>query len=257
MTVERAGEKARRTLGLAVEGPVPDLLRQVEDEAGLRVFIASLGEGGIEGAYQQLEDEHFVLVNQDRQPVRKRFTLAHEFGHHYLEHGSRFDRRFSFSDEDRLEREANRFAAELLAPRPAIDSWLSRRDDPKIDLEVLVRIANYFDVSAAVIRFRLDNENRIPASAGRQFDDDIKAGRHRDLARELGLTPSGDSITANHARGGYVPAPMQATIGDLLRRELLSREAAAALLRVSETAAAEQIGEMLGGEESSDDKSSG
>jgi Zn-dependent peptidase ImmA (M78 family) len=257
MSIGRAGEEARRTLGLALEGPVPDLLRQVEDEVGLQVFIVSLGEGGIEGAYQQLEDERFVLVNHDRQPVRKRFTLAHEFGHHFLDHGSRFDYRFSFRDDDRFEREANSFAAELLAPRPAIDHWLSRRGDPKIDLGVLVRIASYFEVSAAVIRFRLENENRITSSAGGQFDADIRAGRHSRLARELGLTPSRDSITAHHVRGGYVPAAMQATIADLLQRELLSREAAASLLRISEKDAAEQIDEMLEDVDPTGDESSG
>ncbi len=257
MSGERAGEEARRTLGLALEGPVPDLLRQVEDEAGLRVFIVSLGKEGIEGAYQQLEDENFVLVNHDRQPVRKRFTLAHEFGHHYLNHGSGYDYRFDFRDDNRREREANSFAAELLAPRPAIDHWLSRRGDPKIDLEVLVRIANYFAVSAAVIRFRLENENRITSGAGRTFDADIGAGRHRALARELGLTPSRDSIAAHHIRGGYVPAAMQATIADLLRRELLSREAATRLLRLSEKDAAKQVDEMLDQVDPTGDESSG
>lgn len=257
MSATRAGEEARRALGLALEGPIPDLLRQVEDEADLRVFIVSLGDGGIEGAYQQLEDERFILVNHDRQPVRKRFTLAHELAHHLLHHGSRFDYRFSFRDEDRLEREANSLAAELLAPRPAIDHWLSRRGDPKIDLEVLVRVANYFDVSAAVIRFRLTNENRITSSAGRQFDADIKAGRHRHLARELGLVPPRDSIAVHHVRGGYVPADMQATIADLLRRELLAPKAAAGLLRVSEEEAAEQIDEMLKSADPTGDEASG
>jgi Zn-dependent peptidase ImmA (M78 family) len=257
MSVGRPGEDARRALGLALEGPVPDLLRQLEDEEGLRVFIVGLGEGGIEGAYQQLQDDRFVLVNHDRQPVRKRFTLAHEFGHHFLNHGSRFDYRFSFHDENRLEREANRFAAELLVPRPAIDHWLSRRGDPKIDLEVLVRIANYFNVSATMIRFRLANEHRITSHAGELFDADIKAARHRHLARELGLIPPRDSIAAHHGRGAYIPAPMQATIGDLLRRELLSREAALSLLRVSEKDAAEQIDEMLGQVVPPGDESSG
>jgi negative regulator of sigma E activity len=37
---------------------------------------------------------------------------------------------------------------------------------------------------------------------------------------------------------------MQATIGDLLRRKLITTEAAASLLRVSEGVAAEQIREM-------------
>lgn len=245
MRVERPGEAARRRLGLGVDGPVPDLLRQLEDEAGLSIFIVPLGENGIDGAYQQMKEERFVLVNQDRHPVRKRFSLAHEFGHDYLGHGSRFDRTISFGDDDRVEREANRFAAELLAPRPAIDHWFSRYGDPEADLEAVVRLANFFNVSAFVIRYRLESEGRLTRRRGGELDAAIREGAHRDLARRLGLSPPQDSISVQDARGGYVPATMQATIADLLRRELLSEEAATRLLHISEDAAAEQVRRMV------------
>jgi Zn-dependent peptidase ImmA (M78 family) len=257
MNAERAGEAARRMLGIGADGPVPDLLRQIEDEAGLLVFIVPLGEGGIEGAYQKLEQERFILINQDRPTVRKRFSLAHEFGHDYLDHGSRFDRKISFSANDRFEREANKFAAELLVPRPALDHWLARHDDPDVDLEVVVRLAYFFNVSAFVVRYRLENERRLGPTRGRQLDADILAGNHFALARRLGLSAPQDSISVQHARGGYVPAEMQATIGDLLRRELLTAEAATSLLRVSERAAAEQIQNMVEPEAKTDETPGG
>jgi Zn-dependent peptidase ImmA (M78 family) len=257
MSPARAGEAARRELGLSAEGPIPDLVRLVEDEAGLHVFVISLGEEGIDGAFQQIEGERFALVNQDRAAVRKRFSLAHEFGHDFLGHGSRFDQKISFQDEDRLERAANRFAAELLAPRPAIDRWLARNDDPEIDLEVIVRIACYFNVSAFVVRYRLEDEGRLSPRLGGQIDADIFANEHLALERRLGLGRPQDTITAHHSRGGYVPATMQAKIGDLLRRELLSREAATSLLRVSKEEAARQIEGMLEVGEAAEEKPSG
>lgn len=257
MKSERAGEAARRALGLGVEGPVPDLLRQLEDEGGLSIFIVPLGEDGIDGAYQQLEHERFVLVNHDKAPVRKRFTLAHEFGHDYLGHGSRFDRKISFGDQDRLEREANRFAAEFLAPRPAIDHWFSRNDDPKVDLAVVVRLANFFNVSAFVIRYRLEGEGRLTANRGRELDAEIRDGNHLALRRALRLTDPQDSISVQHRRGGYVPAEMQAMIGDLLRRGLLTEESAAPLLRVSEGVATEQIRQMVDPQPETDEASGG
>ena len=216
MNVERPGEAARRTLGLGVDGPVPDLLRQLEDEAGLSIFIVPLGDDGIEGAYQELNEERFVLLNQDRHPVRKRFTLAHEFGHSYLGHGSRFDRRINWSDEDRFEREANALAAELLAPRPAIDHWFSRHGDPEVDIDVVVRLANFFNVSAMFVRYRLANEGRLPPRLGAELDAALHAGKHLDRHRQLGLSRPQDSISVQDAEGAYVPATMQATIGDLL-----------------------------------------
>lgn len=257
MNVERPGEEARRRLGIGVDGPVPDLLRQLEDEAGLAVFIVPLGNDGIDGAYQQLEQERFVLLNHDRHPVRKRFTLAHEFGHDFLAHGSRFDQRIAFGEGGRLEHEANGFAAELLVPRPAIDLWFSRHGDPEVDLEVVVRMANYFNVSAYVVRYRLANEGRLPSTRSRSLDASLSTGTHNELARQLGLIRPQDSISLNHDRGAYVPAAMQATIGDLLRRDLLTEEAAAALLRVSDDAAAELIRDMVEPQATADDTTQG
>jgi Zn-dependent peptidase ImmA (M78 family) len=257
MTAERPGEEARRRLGIGVDGPVPDLLRLLEDEAGLSVFVVPLGDDGIDGAYQQLEQERFVLLNHDRHPVRKRFTLAHEFGHDFLGHGSRFDQRIDFGTGDHFEHEANGFAAEILVPRPAIDLWLSRHDDPEVDLEVVVRMANYFNVSAFVIRYRLANERRLPPALARSLDADLSAGKHNELARQLGLIRPQDSISVNHRRGAYVPASMQATIGDLLRRDLLTEEAAAALLRVSDDVAGEMIRDMVEPQATADDTEGG
>lgn len=245
MSAERAADAARKTLGLGPDGPVPDLLRLLEDEVGLFVFIVPLGSDAIEGAFQRVENDPFILINQDRGPVRKRFTLAHEFGHCYLDHGPQLDQRISFKDKNEAEREANSFAAALLAPRQAIDQWLGRHGDPKLDLEVLVRIAFFFNVSAFVIRYRLENENRLTPTLGRRFDEAIAAKQHLDMASALGLKRPSDSITTQHTRGGYVPAAMQAKISELLRDNLLTREAAISLLRISESAADEQLREML------------
>jgi Zn-dependent peptidase ImmA (M78 family) len=244
MSFEQAAESARRTLGVGLDGPIPDLLRLVEDEAGAFVFIVALGPDGIDGAFQLAGGDPFILLNQESAPVRKRFTLAHEFGHFFLDHGAQLDRRISFKDQPLAEREANGFAASLLVPRPGLDQWFARHDDPKVDLEVLVRIAFFFNVSAVVIRYRLENVRRIGAAAAERLDEAISRQEHYRVANELGLQRPRDSITTQHARGAYVPATMQARIADLLRRGLLNQEAAAALLRVDGRSADEQLGEL-------------
>ena len=48
-----------------------------------------------------------------------------------------------------------------------------------------------------------------------------------------------DSIRAEHAQGAYVPAPMQAKIGDLVRRGLLSEAAAKARREAAQAGADE------------------
>jgi Zn-dependent peptidase ImmA (M78 family) len=246
MNGEQAAAAARRDLGIGLQGPVPDLLRLLEDEGGLHIFIVSLPEDGIDGAYQVDRGEPFVLINQRRHSVRKRFTLAHEFGHHELGHGAQLDSKIDLRDRTHTEIEANRFAGAFLMPRPAIDDWFARHDDPDLSLETLVRLAVFFNVSAYVARYRLQAVKRLRSrTTMKRLDEALNSGTHRDLTRELGLLRSKDSIEAEGSRGGYVPASMQAKIADLLHRGLLSEEAAKARLRLPEPAAAEHVRELL------------
>ena len=246
MNGEREANSARRDLGIGLESPTPDLLRLLEDEAGLHVFVVSLPEDGIDGAYQLDRGEPFVLINQEKHPVRKRFTLAHEFGHHRMGHGAQLDSKIDLRDRRRTEAEANRFAGAFLMPRPAIDDWFARRNDPDFSLETLVRLAVTFNVSAYVARYRLAAVKRLTSpTLMARFDKALSSGEHYELTRQLGLLRATDSIEAEGSRGGYVPASMQAGIGDLVRRGLLSEDAAKARLRLPEPAAANRVRELL------------
>lgn len=245
MNGEQAAAVARGDMGIGLESPVPDLLRLLEDEDDLRVFIVALPEDGIDGAYQLDRGEPFVLVNQSKHPVRKRFTLAHELGHHRLGHGAQLDRKINLGDRTRKEVEANRFAGAFLMPRPAIDGWFARHDDPDISLETLVRMAVFFNVSAYVARYRLQAVKRLRSrTVMKRLDDALKEGVHRNLTRDLGLRRARDSVEVEGARGGYVPASMQSKIGDLLRRGLLSEDAAKARLHLPEPIASEYVQEL-------------
>ena len=65
---------------------------------------------------------YIVLYNQDAGNLRRRnFTLAHELGHIYLEHSA---------DDSVAEREANHFAAQLLAPRILVEQLARQWDCP-------------------------------------------------------------------------------------------------------------------------------
>jgi Zn-dependent peptidase ImmA (M78 family) len=246
MNGERAAETARRDLGIGLESPVPDLLRQVEDDAGLHVFIVPLPEDGIDGAYQMDRGEPFVLINQEKHPTRKRFTLAHEFGHHRLDHGAQLDSHIDLRDRRRTEVEANRFAGAFLLPRRAIDDWFARHNDPQLSLETLVRLAYTFNVSTYVVRYRLQAVKRLTTSTRKKhLDAALSTGAHYDVAKQLGLMWPQDSIKAEGDRGAYVPASMQARITDLVQRGLLTKDAAKARLRLPEPAATERIEALL------------
>jgi Zn-dependent peptidase ImmA (M78 family) len=78
--------------------------------SGLTVIIGSFEHSGV------LRDGTTIEVPSRDPPLRQRFTVAHELGHATLRHDV---------PEDRIEVEANAFAAELLLPRAALRQAVS------------------------------------------------------------------------------------------------------------------------------------
>ncbi len=93
-----------------------------------------------------------IGLNRNHPPVRRLFSLAHEFGHFVLNHHMWFDSNHDVSidnppsegceGEDRTpEREANIFAAELLVPR----AILKREARPGCTAQELARLFRVSD----------------------------------------------------------------------------------------------------------------
>ena len=98
-------------------GPLRDLQGQAERCA---LYALSLDlPGGFDGAYLGTEHGGVALINGSVDPGRRRFTLAHEIGHHALEdeYSSDFDMAAGLEERERL---INAFAIHLLMPRPAV-----------------------------------------------------------------------------------------------------------------------------------------
>jgi hypothetical protein len=140
VTLDREIAAARETLarfgslyGLAGAPPVP-----VEDIADslfglLVVDVPGMAESG---TLRPARCE--VHVNADETavaPRRRRFTIAHEIGHWVLHAAGDRDRivycRITDGEAvDPIEREANRFAAELLMPEPLVRAaWVGEHGD--------------------------------------------------------------------------------------------------------------------------------
>jgi Zn-dependent peptidase ImmA (M78 family) len=142
-------------------GAEPDERMPVEDIAdslfGLRVVtVTGLGASGM-----LLPARREVLIDAGEGPLRRRFTIAHEVGHFVL-HAARADAAAVFCRTvevqervertvDPLEREANRFAAELLMPEEAVRAS-ALRDGPDA-----AALAGRFGVSGLAMGWRLYN----------------------------------------------------------------------------------------------------
>jgi Zn-dependent peptidase ImmA (M78 family) len=185
----RAARQVRDRLGVGNETRIPDLLQLIEDRASVPVFLEPLPDGMF-GAYRRRDEGGFILISSLPALVRQRFTLAHEFGHHELGHGSVVDTSETLADYDRepMEVQANYFASEFLAPVRAIQNWMAAHNDPDPDLEVVVTLACEFGISAQAARIRLEAARYVTTHAKRRaLDALIGEGEHKTLTRRLGL----------------------------------------------------------------------
>jgi Zn-dependent peptidase ImmA (M78 family) len=141
---------------LPIPVPIEELARSLDI-----IRIEELTTQGFEGGLitDVAKSEGVILVNAAAHPRRRRFTIAHELGHFLIPtHVVPAEGRFLCSANDlrlqtikeqdrraRMEVEANRFAARILMPKPALMLELERRKEP--DLQHIPQLARHFDVS--------------------------------------------------------------------------------------------------------------
>ncbi len=135
----------------------------LEDESGFLL----ISKGGI--LINGKKHEKVIAVNSVDTPFRKRFTIAHELGHYFLEVHDKEDKlvedyyvhRENNCQNLKREREADRFAAELLMPTEFVKYELKRLN--KLDLlltDLPQYISNKFQVSYSSARYRLNELER-------------------------------------------------------------------------------------------------
>ena len=197
----------RSQSGIPLDLPMPDLLVFVEQAAGLPVAVLGLGKG-LAGAYIRQGDGGVVFVNAGEALVRQRFTLAHELGHHVLGHESVVDPSADLEgwSNDPREVEANRFASELLAPRPATEAWAAGVLEGEPTLEEVVRFTSHIPAQRigrahpASTAGVLSDPQRIA-----RLDEEIGRGEHSRLAKLLGLSPAPDAFAEANERTPRLP----------------------------------------------------
>jgi Zn-dependent peptidase ImmA (M78 family) len=206
--------RLRYDLGLGLTAPLHDALGLVEDGIGIPVSVIPL-PAGVAGAYGRREQHPFIFVSSNDPAVRRRFTLAHELGHHVLGHAGMVDRQediYGRSGSPR-EKSANAFTAEFLAPSDAVNWWMEANGNPTVDLEAVVRLAAYFRISAEAARYRLSTGRFLPRPVDRDnLDAAIAAGGHLNLQRKLRIEPAPDLIEAIERGTTRLPSALRRNV---------------------------------------------
>ncbi len=109
-----------------------------------------------------------IGFNPTESIVRQRFTIAHELGHYelhkdgdqlFVDKGFKvmFRDQNSATGEDRMEQEANAFAAALLMPEPLIRKEIQKQNFDFTHEDSMKKLAKIFNVSVPAMTFRISN----------------------------------------------------------------------------------------------------
>lgn len=130
-------------------GPILNLTKILED-AGIIIVPLNFETDLIDGFRLNIDSEfNVVFVNKNLPGCRLRFTLAHELGHLVMHKIP--------TDLNKIEDEANEFAAEFLMPEDDISSYLGGR----LDLARLADLKKYWKTSMQAILYSAKRISRI------------------------------------------------------------------------------------------------
>lgn len=133
------------------------------NKLGIKIHNAQFSDGSLSGMISKRGENIMILVNQRDSDTRKRFTIAHELGHHFLhlmeEDGEFIDETINLFREQlqdgeqrsskRKEVEANKFASALLMPKYLVKKEFDRNND-------LSYLARKFGVSESSMGYRIN-----------------------------------------------------------------------------------------------------
>jgi Zn-dependent peptidase ImmA (M78 family) len=147
--------------------PVP--LEMIGEHLGAKIRIAPLDEE-LSGIIFIRDGMPIIGINAIHHPNRQRFTLAHEFGHlvlhkHLITSMVHVDKKLPFfmrdaksaTGTDKIEIEANQFAAELLMPEAILLKEIQREAFDIDDEPPLEELARKFRVSKQAMGHRIQN----------------------------------------------------------------------------------------------------
>ena len=149
---ERAAEQVRAAVR-PNGGPLL-ALGEVAEQLGLLCFALPLGDRAGDGAYVSIADFGVAVINGNTDAGRRRFTLAHEIGHHVF--ADEYSTDLSVADVgSETERRINGFAVHLLLPRGSlIQRWRALSGEPR---EKAIRLGVEYRVSWSALCSQLKN----------------------------------------------------------------------------------------------------
>jgi Zn-dependent peptidase ImmA (M78 family)/DNA-binding XRE family transcriptional regulator len=156
LDAEYLANEVREYFGLGVK-PIDNMVKLLERNGVIVHFFdygfISAQNKNFDGVSFYAEGVPVILINSKIQNARKVFTLAHELCHLICHNHPAF---FISKDRD-IEREANKFASEFIAPKKIIRSDLIR-----LDFDKLFQLKAYWKLSVGALLFKAKETTLTP-----------------------------------------------------------------------------------------------
>ncbi|TVZ39761.1 Zn-dependent peptidase ImmA (M78 family) [Alteromonadaceae bacterium 2753L.S.0a.02] len=169
--------KARKNF-LGVAAHLPICPYSLAEAMGFDVRFINIPS--FEGMY--VANQNLILISAERPEGRKRFTCAHEIGHHVLKHGTVIDEIVENGSNKQEEVEADYFASILLMPPSAVNRALlqfgkAAQELSKQDVYVL---SKYFGVSYQAFLTHIYSNLKLIPYRGYQYLRNVKLPEIRE-----------------------------------------------------------------------------
>ncbi len=184
------------------EGPLLDL-QSIAESLGLLGFSLALGPDAGDAAYVEVGDLGVAVINGTTDPGRRRFSLAHELGHHLTGDAYEPSPRLGASETERM---FNAFAAYLLMPRSSVLSTWDEfsAQSPRL---AAIAVAVRFSVSWTAACNQLRNLDLIDSrERERLVGNDLRRGELFEFGERFAIELDPPSVPPAYARavvGGY------------------------------------------------------
>ena len=233
---EHCAQEERSRLNLGAHLPIYTL-REVLEDVGVHVFFDAL-PSKLAGLYVFVPDFGYcVLINKLHPKERRRWTMAHEYGHFLMDRdkpGVDYLRPMQRKPEN--ERFADAFAAAFLMPDAGVQRRFYEEVERKSDFNVgdLCRMADYYAVSLMPMTLRLESLSLV----GRGTWDGIKESgvAARDLKREAGVQDMPDEDSVDTFPDRYKLLAVQAWAAEKISTGTLARLLRCSLVEAREIA---------------------
>jgi Zn-dependent peptidase ImmA (M78 family)/transcriptional regulator with XRE-family HTH domain len=178
------------------DGPLLDI-QSVSERLGLLGFSLALGPDAGDAAYVEVGDLGVAVVNGTTDPGRRRFSLAHELGHHLVGDAYEPTPRMGAADTERM---FNAFAAYFLMPRSAVRNIWNEFSGQSTRLAAIA-VAVRFSVSWTAACNQLRNIGLIDArERERLIANDLRRGELLEFGERFAIELEPPAVPPDYAR---------------------------------------------------------